>query len=78
MSIHVKAVNIKIIDSFNFLPMALGKLPKVFGFNEISKGYFPHLFNRSENQEYHGPMPDPSYYAPDSMSEMQRKNFFVW
>jgi hypothetical protein len=38
------------IDSINFLPSALSELPKMFGLEELKKGYFPHLFNRKENQ----------------------------
>ena len=78
MSIKVKALNIKIIDSFNFLPMALSKLPGVFGFKELCKGHFPHMFNKRENQHYKGPLPDSSYYDCESMSESNRKAFFKW
>jgi hypothetical protein len=42
--------NVKFIDSLNFFPMALSKLPKAFDLgDEFKKGYFPHLFNRIEN-----------------------------
>ena len=37
-------MNIKILDSLNFLNMPLDKLPKSFGL----KGYFPHLYNTQE------------------------------
>ena len=50
MCLTVPSFKIKMIDSINFLPMALEKLPSMFGFTEIKKGYFPHLFNREENQ----------------------------
>ena len=53
----IKFLNIKIIDSFNFIPMGLSKFPKTFGINELKKGYFPHLFNKPENQNYIGPYP---------------------
>ncbi|XP_035207967.1 uncharacterized protein LOC118182685 [Stegodyphus dumicola] len=36
--------HIRVIDSLNFLPMALAKLPGCFGLSELKKGYFPHLF----------------------------------
>lgn len=29
---------------------------------ELSKGYFPHLFNRAENYDYEGPIPDKRYF----------------
>ena len=38
---------IKIIDSVSFIPMPLDKFSKTFGIKELSKGYFPHEFNKS-------------------------------
>ena len=68
MSLTVPHCKIKMIDSINFLPMALAKLPQMFGFTELKKGYFPHLFNTKENQSVMMyTLPDISYYTPDSM-----------
>lgn len=78
MSIHFQTLQITLIDSFNFLPMPLSKLPKTFGFRELAKGYFPHLFNTPENQQYVGPLPDKSFYSPDTMSPSDRTNFLKW
>ena len=64
--------NIKFIDSLCFIPMKLADFPKTFGLTELEKGYFPHLFNRAENQDYVGPMPDVKYYDPNSMSPDDR------
>ena len=47
-----KDLHIKVIDSLNFLPMKLSKLPKAFGLKELKKGWFPHFFNTRESQEY--------------------------
>jgi len=77
MSIHVATLNLTIIDSFNFLPMSLAKLPKTFGIEELRKGYFPHLFNRPENQQYNGPLPAKEYYMPDAMSSEERTKFLA-
>ncbi len=41
--------NVKIIESYNFIPLALSKCPITFGLNELGKGYFPYLFNTSIN-----------------------------
>lgn len=57
--------NVRLIDSFNFLPMPLAALPKTFNLNELKKGHFPHLFNTPENQSYVGKIPDLIYYEPD-------------
>ncbi len=50
MSLNVPTCKIRMIDSLNVLPMALAKLPAMFGFSELAKGYYPHLYNRKENQ----------------------------
>ncbi|KAG8177809.1 hypothetical protein JTE90_021142 [Oedothorax gibbosus] len=78
MCVDFSPLSIKLIDSFNFLPMALSQFPKTFGITELAKGYFPHLFNTAENQDYIGPLPDASYYSPDTMSVTARENFFAW
>ena len=52
LSMTVPMFNMKFIDSLNFMPMALAALPKTFGVPELCKGYFPHLFNKEENQSY--------------------------
>lgn len=69
---------VKLIDSFNFLPMALSALPKAFGVNELAKGYFPHLFNTVKNWDYVGPWPEIYYYSAASMKEEARATFLVW
>ena len=52
--------------------------PKTFGLTELKKGYFPHLFNRPENQNYEGSIPDQQYYMPEVMSVSSRKAFETW
>lgn len=58
--------------------MSLSKLPKAFGLTELKKGYFPHLFNRTENQNYVGPIPALEYYDPNNMKETDREKFLIW
>ena len=52
MSLTMPHCKIKMIDSIDFIPMALTKSSQTFGFNELKKGYFPHLFNRKEIRAY--------------------------
>ncbi|XP_071042671.1 uncharacterized protein [Parasteatoda tepidariorum] len=78
LQILVTAVSIRFIDSFCFLPMALSKLPKTFGIAELTKGFFPHFFNVPANQNYIAPMPDMSFYSPDTMSTESRQKFVMW
>ena len=40
-----RSLNLRIIDSLNFLPMPLANFPKSFELTELKKGFFPHLFN---------------------------------
>ena len=54
MSVTVQSqLEMRLIDSMNFFPMGLAKLPKAFGFAG-SKGEFCHFFNVPENQNYVG------------------------
>ena len=56
------------IDSLSFFQVPLSAFPKTFGLTKLKKGYFPHLFNRPENQSYVGPIPALHYYMPEVMS----------
>ena len=67
----IKFNGLKIIDSINFIPMALSKLPKTFGLSELKKGYFPHFFNTPENQNYVGDYPAQKYFGDEYMSVWQ-------
>ena len=66
------------LDSLNFIPMPLKNLPKSFDLHELKKGYFPHLFNTKDNQNYIGKFPDKKYFDPDGMSKPDRADFFKW
>lgn len=71
--------SIRFLDSINYFPMALSKLPQTFGLqNEFKKGYFPHLFNTVENESYVGPFPDISYYNPNTLKNDDRERFLEW
>ncbi|CAM5130676.1 unnamed protein product [Natator depressus] len=77
MCVEVKALGIRFIDSLNFLPMKLSKLPQAMGF-EGCKGYFPHFFNTLENQNYVGPMPGVEHYGVESMMPREKAEFLDW
>ena len=79
MYMHVQSLNLRLLDSLNFLPMPLAKLPKSFGLKEKKKGFFPHFFNTKENENAVLPsLPDMHYYDPDSMSKERRSEFLIW
>ena len=69
---------IRFLDSYNFLPFALSKMPSAFGFKELKKGYFPHFLNTEANLHYVGTFPSPEYYNPDDMSTSDSKVFNIW
>ena len=75
---HQLKIKIKFIDSLNFIPMALAKFPKTFGQDEMCKGYFPHFFNKDENQEYVGPIPCQDDYGVNYMKPEAREKFMAW
>ena len=58
--------------------MALSKFPKAFGLEEVTKGFFPHLWNTQEHQDYVGAVPDTTFYGPDQMSVEKRAAFYEW
>lgn len=71
-------VNLKFVDSFNYFHMPLSALPKAYGFANLQKGYFPHLFNTLENQNYIGPMPPVETFSPESMKMLECSSFLNW
>ena len=78
MCLTVPMHAIKFIDSYNFIPMALARFPETFDRNELRKGYFPHMFNRDDKQDYVGPIPEAHYYLPNTMKPEARQEFLQW
>lgn len=78
MLLEISSINLKIIDSSNFIQGPLADFPKTFGLSELKKGYFPHLFNTKENENYIGPIPDKEFYCYNQMKPEGRKNFLEW
>ena len=78
LSMIIPMFNIRFIDSLNFIPMSLAKFPKIFGQDELCKGYFPHLFNKDGNQNYVGPIPCQNDYGVNFMKPAERKAFIAW
>ena len=79
MYMHIaNKLNLTFLDSLNFLPMKLAKIPEAFGLEELSKGFFPHFFNTKENQTYVGPYPALEFYGYNFMSSGERKKLATW
>lgn len=63
----------------NFIPMALSEIPKAFNLSELAKRYFPHLFNKCENQKIIlNRLPDINYYNPGGMMPKDHHKFMEW
>ena len=78
LSLSVDMFKIRFIDSLNFILMRLADFPKTSGIEELAKGYFPHLFNKKENENYVGPIPPTPYYNPNGMSPAAKEKFLEW
>lgn len=70
--------NIRVIDSFLFIPMALAKFAKTFNLKELKKGFMCHLFASPQNLAYVGPIPDKKYYGSQFFSNEKKKEFDTW
>ena len=66
------------IDSLCFLPMPLASFASTFNLTELKKGFFPHLFNTPENQQYVGRIPDLEFYDPDGMMQNRKNELLQW
>ena len=69
-----KSGPLKFIDSLCFLPMALASFPSTFNLTELKKGFFPHLFNTPDHQQYVGRVLDLEFYDPDGMMAKRKTN----
>ena len=75
MMMSVEGVTFK--DSFNYITTGLRKFPSTFDFEE-AKGYFPHFFNRQENEGYVGPYPPLEDYGIEDMEDRERTALTTW
>ena len=73
-----KSGPLKFIDSLCFLPMPLASFVSTFNLTELKKGFFPHLFNTRENQQYVGRIPDLEFYDPDGMMQNRKNELLQW
>ena len=49
-----------------------------FSLHELKKGFFPHTFNNSENQDYIGKFPEKKYFGSEYFSEKKKQVFDTW
>jgi hypothetical protein len=70
----LKVENVTWLDSLNYMPMALRKLPEASGLS-AGKLWNPHLHNTAENMIYVGPAPDVSYYSVIRCTSRKGRSF---
>ena len=75
-------LNIRMLDSLNFSPMALSQLHNSFGLEELKKGFFPHLYNIHEYEENFDKvlpnLPDMHFYDVNNMRCCAWTKFMEW
>lgn len=76
--LKIDVSNVRFIDSLSFFLQPLASLPKAFGLQCISKGTFPHLFNKQENYDYVGSLPDLKYYGIENLKPAEARKVKKW
>lgn len=69
---------LKFIESLFFMAMHLSYMPMALGFEDLTKGYFPHKFSSVENLKDAGNFAPPSNYAVERMSAVETSEFDAW
>ena len=73
-----KSGPLKFIDSLCFLPMPLASFSSTFNLTELKKGFFPHLFNTPDHQQYVGRIPNLEFYDPEGMMIKKKEELTRW
>jgi len=69
--------SIRFVDSLNFLTMRLKDFPETFGLS-TKKGFYCHLFNTKENENYLGAIPSRDMFCYSSMIKKDQEEFDLW
>jgi hypothetical protein len=79
-TVNVPSLDIRVIDSLNFLQMRLADLPSAIGVENIvkAKGYFPHFFTSPQTLNYVGIMPNPEFFGCQDMKDKGYEKFLEW
>jgi hypothetical protein len=75
---YMSTTDLRFIDSFKFIPMALRQFPKTFGLVELHKGYFPYRFLNEETLRYVGPYPSIDLYDFHHLKEAEHREALQW
>ena len=72
---QIRIGNIFFLDSRMYIKAPLRAFPKMFGTTGFQKGYFPHEFNITENEDYVGRIPKKKYFDP---KDVKKDDFKEW
>ena len=75
ITIKTKEVELRFIDSLNFIPFPLRKFPKLFGF-EDSKSFFPYSMVNAGTINYQGDMPEKSSFEIAAQDQTDFDEFY--
>jgi len=75
MIVKNKNIELKFIDSLNFIPFPLRKFPNIFGFAD-SKSFFPYSFVNFDTLHYFGPMPQKKFFDINPADEKEFDDFY--
>ena len=78
LSMDVPKLNMKFRDSLNYNPQSLAKWPATFGLGGVSKGQFPHRFNRPQNWHNGCAFPEPEEFGVAAMRSKEKSEFLEW
>ena len=73
-----RVLHTQVLDIPNFSSMKLVALPKTVGLTALMKGWFPHNFNRKENQDYVGSYHTSESYGYNFMGTEEQSEFLKW
>ena len=76
--IRLEYKNVIFKCSLSFIPLPLSKFGVTFELAEGKKGYFPHFFNTSDNENYEGVLPELKHYGVNEMSPANRTALIKW
>ena len=81
LNLIIKDLNIRFIDSLNYLQMSLKKMPETLGIQSqnLLKGYFPYIFNtQAASGKIYDSLPPREMFGVDKMNKTELNNFDVW
>ena len=71
---QMRVGTVTLLDSRMFIAAPLANFSKMFDV-KVKKGWFPHDFNRKENEEYEGPIPDVGYFDKTLQKKQEFKDW---